>query len=104
MTLSTIGKDNGIFPDCITCDFTYKGFVFINYKSRKGERSEHHEYAALNFFWPQLERQVRIEGKVEKLDENMSDIYFSRGRMKPDSSPNFPQVKNLITAGTSFRI
>ncbi|HPD66376.1 MAG TPA: pyridoxamine 5'-phosphate oxidase [Bacteroidia bacterium] len=92
MTLSTIGKDNRPSSRIVLLrDYTYKGFVFYtNYKSRKGKDLKHHEYAALNFFWPQLERQVRIEGKVEKLDENMSDIYFQ-------SRPYESQIAALIS-------
>ncbi|QEY26636.1 pyridoxamine 5'-phosphate oxidase [Neisseria zalophi] len=54
-----------------------QGFVFFtNYKSRKGRALAAVPFAALTFFWPELERQVRIEGRVEKLDETASDEYF----------------------------
>ncbi len=54
-----------------------QGFVFFtNYHSRKGRALAVHPYAALTFFWPELERQVRIEGRVEKLEEAASDEYF----------------------------
>ena len=54
-----------------------QGFVFFtNYHSRKGRALEANPYAALTFFWPELERQVRIEGRVQKLDEASSDEYF----------------------------
>ncbi|SUA36083.1 pyridoxamine 5'-phosphate oxidase [Neisseria zoodegmatis] len=54
-----------------------QGFVFFtNYHSRKGRALEAHPFAALTFFWPELERQVRIEGRVEKLDAAASDEYF----------------------------
>lgn len=54
-----------------------QGFVFFtNYHSRKGRDLEANPYAALTFFWPELERQVRIEGRVQKLDEAASDEYF----------------------------
>ncbi|MBF0803686.1 MULTISPECIES: pyridoxamine 5'-phosphate oxidase [unclassified Neisseria] len=53
------------------------GFVFFtNYKSRKGRALAAVPFAALTFFWPELERQVRVEGRVEKLDEAASDEYF----------------------------
>lgn len=53
------------------------GFVFFsNYRSRKGRALAAHPFAALNFFWPELERQVRIEGRVDKLPEHESDAYF----------------------------
>lgn len=44
-----------------------QGFVFFtNYHSRKGRAIEHNPFVALTFFWPELERSVRIEGKAEK--------------------------------------
>lgn len=53
------------------------GFVFFsNYHSRKGRALAVHPLAALTFFWPELERQVRVEGKVVYLDEAQSDAYF----------------------------
>lgn len=49
---------------------------FTNYNSRKGREMEENPYVSLNFFWEKLERQVRIEGKVEKASEVVSDEYF----------------------------
>ena len=54
-----------------------KGFVFFtNYHSRKGRSYTAHPFAAMTFFWPELERQVRVEGRIEKLDPAASDEYF----------------------------
>ncbi len=54
-----------------------KGFgFFTNYQSRKGQDLEANPFAALLFFWQPLERQVRIEGRVEKLSSEESDAYF----------------------------
>ena len=53
------------------------GFVFFtNYNSRKGHDLEQNPYACLTFFWSGLERQVRIEGKVQKVSPDVSDAYF----------------------------
>lgn len=53
------------------------GFVFYtNYASRKGQALAAHPVAALVFWWDALERQVRVEGNVEKLDAATSDDYF----------------------------
>ncbi|MEO8146201.1 MAG: pyridoxamine 5'-phosphate oxidase [Bacteroidia bacterium] len=55
-----------------------KGFTFYtNYTSAKGQDMLHHNYVALNFFWHQLEKQIRIEGKIEKVDAKTSDEYFA---------------------------
>jgi len=54
-----------------------KGFVFYtNYQSDKGQQLEQQPYASLCFFWPELERQVRVEGKVIKVSPAVSDAYF----------------------------
>ena len=50
---------------------------FTNYQSKKGLQLKENPYAAVTFFWPQLERQVRMEGKVEKLSDKDSDEYFA---------------------------
>jgi pyridoxamine 5'-phosphate oxidase len=55
-----------------------RGFVFYtNYASRKGEELEARPAAALTFFWKELERQVRIEGAIEKVSAAESDEYFA---------------------------
>ena len=60
------------------------GFLFYtNYESRKGHELVAQPLAALNFFWPGLERQVRVEGRVEKAPEAMSTEYF---QSRPRSS------------------
>ncbi len=54
-----------------------KGFVwFTNYNSRKGQELAQNPYAALNFWWGDMERSVRIEGKVAKIPSEDSDAYF----------------------------
>lgn len=54
------------------------GFVFFtNYNSHKGQELLDNPYAALVFFWKELERQVRIEGLVERVSESESDEYFN---------------------------
>lgn len=54
-----------------------RGFTFFtNYDSAKGAQLAHSPFAAMTFFWPALERQVRIEGRVEKVSAEESDAYF----------------------------
>lgn len=65
-------------------DFDERGFVFYtNYTSRKGRELEHNPSAALVFYWPDLVRQVRVEGTLEKLSAEDSDRYF---QTRPRSS------------------
>lgn len=69
------------------------GFVFYtNYQSRKGNELETNPACALNFFWPDIERQVRIEGSVSRLDEKVSEEYFqSRPRGSQIGAWSSPQ-------------
>ena len=54
-----------------------RGFVFFtNYQSRKGRELAANPRACLLFFWPELERQIRIDGAVERAGEQESDEYF----------------------------
>jgi pyridoxamine 5'-phosphate oxidase len=56
-----------------------RGFVFFtNYESHKGRDLAQNPQAALLFFWDRLERQIRIEGRVERIDAAESDAYFAR--------------------------
>ncbi|CAM4061164.1 pyridoxamine 5'-phosphate oxidase [Bordetella muralis] len=78
MTLATV--DNTGQPSARTVlikGFDARGFVFFtNYESRKGRDLLANPRAALLFFWQPLERQVRIEGVIEKASAEESDAYF----------------------------
>lgn len=55
-----------------------RGLVFYtSYFSRKGREIERNPYVAATFFWPELERSVRVEGTAAKVDEERSDAYFA---------------------------
>lgn len=79
MTLATVNKDGKPAARIVLIkDFDMRGATFFtNYESRKGDDLAANEYAALVFFWPELERQVRIEGKVEKVSAAESDAYYA---------------------------
>ena len=78
MTLAT--ADAGGVPSArvvLLKGYDERGFVFFtNYDSRKGRELAANPNAALLFFWPELERQVRIDGAVERASEQESDEYF----------------------------
>ena len=58
-------------------EFTHECFVFYtNYEGHKAQQMAQNNRVSLVFFWPALERQVRIEGKVEKISEVLSNSYF----------------------------
>lgn len=59
-------------------DFDEKGFVFYtNSHSKKGDDLSGNPFAAMSFWWGKLERQVRIEGAIEKVSSDEADEYFS---------------------------
>lgn len=79
MTLSTATKEG--VPSSRTVllkDVSERNtFVFYtNYNSQKGRQLTENPYAALTFFWPELERQVNIQGAVKKTTPEVSDEYF----------------------------
>ncbi len=79
MTLATVGADGRPSTRVVLikgCDS--RGIVwYTNYDSRKGRELAAHPQAALQFHWVELERVVRIEGQVEKVDAAESDAYFA---------------------------
>jgi len=79
MTLATAGASGRISSRIILLKgFDSGGFQFYtNYKSRKGRDLSDNPFAAMSFFWPELERQVRIEGRAERIPARESDLYHS---------------------------
>ena len=83
-TVTADGRPNGRIV--LIKDVSDAGFVFYsNYESRKGRELAGHPFAALTFFYPELERQIRIEGRVERVSDDESDAYF-------DSRPRGSQI------------
>jgi len=78
MTLATADKNGRPNARIVLLKgFDNDGFHFYtNYLSTKGKELRKNPYACLVFFWAELERQVRIEGRVEKLDKETSEAYF----------------------------
>jgi pyridoxamine 5'-phosphate oxidase len=97
MTLSTVNADGKPSARIVLLKGIEqrKLLFYTNYQSRKGKELEVNPACALTFFWPDLERQVRIEGIVERVDAKSSEAYFqSRPRnsqigawASPQSSP-----------------
>ena len=79
MNVATVGADNRPTSRVVLLkEVNPQGFVFFsNYTSRKGQALAHNPFAALTFFWAELERQVRVEGRVFRLSESESDAYFA---------------------------
>ncbi len=84
------------------------GFVFYtNYESQKGKNLAENPLASLTFFWAELERQVRIEGKVEKVAEEESIAYFhSRphsSQLGAWASPQSQAIENREVLENNFK-
>lgn len=82
---------------------------FSNYHSRKGQQLAANPFVAMTFFWPDLERQVRVEGRVEKLDEAQSDAYFESrpytsriGAWASQQSEVLDSKQQLLTRAAEF--
>lgn len=57
--------------------YSEDGFAFFtSYASRKASQMESNNFASMLFFWPSLERQIRIEGRIERMDDKISEEYF----------------------------
>lgn len=79
MVLSTVNAEG--FPSArvvLLKGVQNGGFVFFtNYQSRKSQELAQNPRAALTFFWPELERQIRLEGSVGRVADKVSDAYFA---------------------------
>ncbi len=78
MTLSTVSAEGRPSSRVVLLKgYDREGFVFFtNYNSRKGRELAGNPFAAVNFFWPELERQVNISGLTSKVSAEESDEYF----------------------------
>jgi pyridoxamine 5'-phosphate oxidase len=79
VTLSTTGNNKRPSSRIVLLrGFSDQGFNFYtNYRSKKGVQIAENPFGAINIFWHELEKQIRIEGKIEKLSAIESDKYFS---------------------------
>jgi pyridoxamine 5'-phosphate oxidase len=107
MTLATVGSD--LRPSTrvvLIKGYDVRGIVwYTNYDSRKGRELAGNPFAALQFHWVELERVVRIEGRVEKVSDEESDAYFhSRpldSRIGAWASPQSQVIESRTTLVTN---
>ncbi len=100
MTLATVGANGRPAARIVLLkEIDATGFSFFtNYDSRKGDDLAANQFAALVLFWEPLHRQIRIEGRVEKVSETESDAYFaSRPRGSQLGAIASPQSKPIAT-------
>lgn len=79
MTLATVGADGRPHARMVLLkELDARGFVFYgNHGSKKGRDLAANAVAALCFYWPPLDRQVRVEGTVERVTDRENDEYFA---------------------------
>ena len=109
MCLSTVNHENKPSSRIVLLrEFSENGYAFFtNYKSRKGNEIKSNPNASLLFFWPELERQLRVEGFIEIHSPEASDRYFAsrprNSRIGAWSSPQSTviegrvELENLVT-------
>lgn len=77
MNLATVSQEGRPTSRIVLLKGVQEGFIFYsNYESHKGKAIAQNRHVALTFFWPELERQIRIEGQAEKISEAQSITYF----------------------------
>ena len=97
MSLATVVDGRPSLRIVLLKGFDENGLVFFtNYGSKKSQEIEQNPQVALTFFWPELERQVRVEGRAEKISKEASDEYYqSRGRMSRIGAWASPQSQKI---------
>ncbi len=99
MTLATVDGDGAPAARIVLLKGVDEGFVFFtNYGSAKGQELTAHPRAALCFHWKELERQVRIQGRAERISAAESDEYF-RTRPRGSQIGAWASKQSAIAAG-----
>lgn len=97
MSLGTVRNGRPAVRIVLLKGFDERGFVFYtNYESRKAKEITGEPTAALTFFWPELQRQIRIEGLIEKVSAKESDDYYqSRDKLSRLGAWASPQSSRI---------
>ena len=78
MHLSTVSEDGKPSGRIVLLKEADEGFVFYtNYTSQKGQQMTQNPFVALTFFWKELQRQVQVSGRIEKVSRQESEAYFA---------------------------
>lgn len=109
--VATVGEDGRPSARLVLLKGIEQGrFVFYtNYESRKGRQLDARPFAALTMFWPELERQVRIEGRVARVAPEASDAYFASrpyqsriGAWASEQSRELDSPRTLVARAAKF--
>lgn len=102
MVLSTVGKHSRPSSRIVLLKEIMESGAMVfytNYLSKKGSDIKENPFAALHFFWPELERQIRIEGRIDKTSSEKSDVYFNsrpvESRASAMASNQSEKIENL---------
>ncbi|AHG78655.1 pyridoxamine 5'-phosphate oxidase [Mannheimia varigena] len=113
MNIATIAKNGRPSSRMVLLkEVNPQGFVFFtNYQSRKGLEIAENPFGSLTFFWSELQRQVRVEGRIEKIPEVESDIYFASrpytsrlGAWASEQSQPIDNYKVLLLKSAKFAL
>jgi pyridoxamine 5'-phosphate oxidase len=110
MTLATASADGRPSARMVLLKgYDHRGFAFFtNYESRKGLEVAVNPHAALVLYWKELDRQVRIEGRVERTSDEESDAYFASrpwgSRVAATISQQSNRIANRISLDENFRM
>lgn len=108
MTLATSNASGKVSSRIILLKgFDDRGFYFYtNYNSRKGKDLAENHYASVNFFWPELERQIQIEGSTVKMSAKDSELYHAarprNNQMGAWASEQSEAIKDRYTLEAQF--
>ncbi|HBL77431.1 MAG: pyridoxamine 5'-phosphate oxidase [Bacteroidetes bacterium GWF2_42_66] len=108
MVLSTVDGQNRPHARVVLLkEQNSQGFVFFtNYSSAKAGHIAINRFASLTFFWPELERQVRIDGSIERISGKLSDEYFASrpvdSRLGAWASPQSQVISSKSVLDESF--
>ncbi|MBX9850581.1 MAG: pyridoxamine 5'-phosphate oxidase [Cytophagaceae bacterium] len=93
MVLATVSKNGKPSSRVLLAKgITNEGLIFYtNYTSKKAREISANSFGAINFFWPELERQVRLEGSIEKISREESEKYFQ-------SRPKGSQIGAVVSS------
>lgn len=109
ITLSTVNQEGGASSRIVLLKkIDAEGlYIFTNYNSRKGQQLEMNNKAAILFFWPELERQINIEGQVEKCSAELSDDYYNQrpleSRVSAKASQQSQEIDSRETMETAWK-
>jgi pyridoxamine 5'-phosphate oxidase len=111
MTLATVGPEGRPSARVVLLKGVEAGALlfYTNYQSRKGREIAAHPFVAATFFWPELERQVRVEGTIAQAAAEVSDAYFASrpytsriGAWASEQSAEIDGKSVLVTRAAKF--